>query len=103
MMALAALSLTLASCSQNLESKAKEYVDQEIEAMVAGDFQKAMQIAKEMESFANTLSEEDKQVFMEAMQTYTEEHKAEIEQAMTGTLKNTLQNGVNSLKDAFKK
>lgn len=102
MMAVVAASMILASCSNGVEAKAQEFVQQEVEAIANGDISKIMEIAKEVEKYTNTLSEEDKKIFVEAMQKYTEEHKAELEGALQGGLKNGLQNGINSVKGLFK-
>lgn len=103
MMAMLAASMVLASCTGGVEAKAQEYAQQMVEAATNLDFGKIQQINNEVAEYTNTLNDEDKKLFVEAMQKYTEEHKAEIEQAMNGALKNTLQNGVNSFKNMFKK
>lgn len=98
MMALVAASMILASCSNGVEAKAQEFVKQEIEAISNGDFAKIVKIAEEVEKYTNTLSDEDKKIFVDAMQKYTEEHKAEL----GGVLENGLKNGINGMKDLFK-
>lgn len=103
MIAMLAASMVMASCTGGVEAKAEEYVQQMVEAATNMDLVKIQQINNEVAEYTKTLNDEDKKLFQDAMQKYTEEHKAEIEQALSGALQNTLQNGVNSLKDVFKK
>ena len=102
MMAAVAVSMVLASCSNGVEAKAQDFVKQEVEAIANGDFSKIIEISKEVEKYTNSLSEEDKKIFIEAMQKFTEEHKAELGGALQNGLKNGLQNGVDGLKGLFK-
>jgi len=93
MMAIAVVSIALMSCGSGVEAKAVDYAKQSIEAMKSGDYSKVIEISKEAEKYASSLSDEDKKIFLEAMQKYTEEHKAEVEDA----LKNGIGNAIKGL------
>lgn len=93
MMAMLAASMVMASCTGGVEAKAEEYVQQMVEAATNMDLVKIQQINNEVAEYTKTLNDEDKKLFVEAMQKYTEEHKAEIEKAVQGSL----MNGINGI------
>ena len=97
-MALAAMSITLMSCSNGVEAKAQEFADKTVEIMKSGNMMKLTELAKEVEEYTNTLSEDDKKLFVEAMQRYTEAHKADYEQAA----KEGIGNALGGLKEGLK-
>ena len=91
MIAMAFVAMSLVSCTQDAESKAKDYVEQSIEALKSGDLKKVEELSKAVEEYTNSLSEEDKKVFVEAMQKFSEEHKDELAKALESSMKGMLE------------
>ncbi|MBQ0049282.1 MAG: hypothetical protein KBT12_03440 [Bacteroidales bacterium] len=60
MIAVAAVSMTLASCGGSVESKVNGYMDDLSEAIAKKDLGKMMSIATDMQEWEKGLSEEDK-------------------------------------------
>jgi len=92
MMAIAVASITLMSCTSEVESKALDYSQQTVEAISNGDAIKAAQISKEAAEYAASLSAEDRKLFYETTQKYMDEHKEEIENAAKEGIGNALKN-----------
>lgn len=82
MIALAAMSLSMVSCSKSVEDKAKDYVHKLLDAEKAGDREAMKEIEKEAEEWENTLTDEEKEKVHKA----AEEEVEKITKEMYGNL-----------------
>lgn len=85
----------LVSCS-SVESKAKKYVKDSYEAAAKLDFEKVSEIDKEAKEYYESLSDEDKEIFMKA----SAEATAEYAEKMAEKAKNVTQ-GLGEALDAI--
>lgn len=82
MIALAAMSLSMVSCSKSVEDKAKDYVHKLLDAEKAGDREAMKEIEKEAEEWENSLTDEEKEKVHKA----AEEEVEKITKEMYGNL-----------------
>lgn len=69
----------LVSCS-SVESKAKDFVKDEYEAVSKLNFSKALKIEKEAKDYRESLSDEDKEIFDKAYEEAETEYAAKLKE-----------------------
>ena len=77
----AACALMMA-CGQSVEKKAIDYAEQAIEALKDGELGKFIEIGEEMETWYETLTEEEKAKVDEATQKWEKENADKLEEQL---------------------